>query len=370
MIRVQKSEFRQIGTVLEMKFKRWGRVMLLMSLLNSELCLLNSVGWAFGSDQVGTSGAEFLKIGPGARPEGMGEAFTGLSDDIHAIYYNPAGLATLKNPELTGMHMQWFQSIQYEFAAFAYPTQNYGTWGFAVTDLHTDNIDARTGDTDQANGQFSALESAYYLSYANHVTDRLSLGGNVKFIRQSIDSVNANAYAADGGALYETGWHGVRLGGAVQNVGTQVKFVNESDPLPFLIRGGASVPLRETNAPDCFRNLLLSSDIIVPRDHQAGVALGGEYTGHLFDGLSYSLRSGYQSLNTDVTGLSGVSMGGGLTFGRVSFDFAWVPFGDLGNTYRYALHIKFGPSGDEPEKKNMHLQKTASTGLSEPPLDF
>src|SRR5207302_10246043 len=62
--------------------------------------------WAFGKNQVGTSGAAFLKIGPGARPAAMGEAFTGVADDIHAIYWNPAGLATLRSPELTGMHME------------------------------------------------------------------------------------------------------------------------------------------------------------------------------------------------------------------------------------------------------------------------
>src|SRR5262249_47352684 len=121
-----------------------------------------SRAWAFGSDEVGTSGAAFLKIGPGARPAAMGEAFTGVADDIHAIYYNPAGLALLKKPELTAMHMQWFQSINYEFAAFAYPTEKYGTWGFAVSDLHTDNIDRRTDDTDAAINQFSATDNAYW----------------------------------------------------------------------------------------------------------------------------------------------------------------------------------------------------------------
>jgi hypothetical protein len=323
----------------------------------SPLTLHPSPLWGFGKSQVGTSGAEFLKIGPGARPEGMGEAFTGVADDIDAIYYNPAGLATLKSPELTGMHMDWFQSIQYEYAAFAYPMQKYGTWGFAITDLHTNNIDARTGDTDAPDGQFSAIEGAYWLSYANHVTDKLSLGTNAKFIRQSINSTTANAYAADGGALYDTGWKGVRLGAAVQNIGTSVKFVNESDPLPLLFRAGASIPLRETAAPSFLRNMLLSSDIILPRDHQAGVALGGEYVGRLRDDLSYSLRTGYQTLNTDVTsGFSGVSMGGGLTFGRLGVDFAWVPFGDLGNTYRFGMHLKFGQSKENVEPPNQLKQ--------------
>jgi hypothetical protein len=326
---------------------------------------------AFGKDQVGTSGADFLKIAPGARPVGMGEAFTGVADDVHAIYWNPAGLATLHNPELTAMHMQWFQSIQYEFAAFAYPTENHGTWAIAVTDLHTDNIDARTEDTDAAAGQFSAIEGAYYVSYAKSVTDRLSLGGNMKFIRQSIDSTSANAFAVDGGALYDTRWNGVKVGSSIQNFGTKVKFVDESDPLPFLIRLGGSVSLNQTNAPAYFRNLLLSSDVILPRDHQPGIAFGGEYQGQMSRGLGYSLRSGYNTLNTDVGGLSGVSVGAGINFNRVSFDFAWVPFGDLGSTYRYAVRIRFGPSGAGKDEKPVRLQKAEAPSSSfEPPFNF
>jgi hypothetical protein len=330
-----------------MRRTQWAMRLTLYALLIAHCAVLAPNAWAIGNSQVGTSRASFLKIGPGARPEGMGEAYTGLADDIDAIYYNPAGLATIKSPELIGMHMQWFQSIQYEYAAFAYPTQNHGTWGFAVTDLHTNNIDARTGDTDAPDGQFSAIEGAYWLSYANHVTDKLSLGANAKFIRETIDTTNANAYAADGGALYETGWKGVKLGASVQNIGTQVKLVNEADPLPLLVRAGGSIPLREANAPSVLRNMVLSSDIIIPRDHQVGLDLGGEYVGHLRDGFGYSLRSGYQTANTDVSGLSGVSMGGGLIIGRMNVDFAWVPFGDLGNTYRLSLHLKFGPAGED-----------------------
>jgi len=42
------------------------------------------------------------------------------------------------------------------------------------------------------------------LSYAYPLTDRLSLGANGKYIRQTLDSLTANAYAMDGGILYDT----------------------------------------------------------------------------------------------------------------------------------------------------------------------
>src|SRR6185312_10499950 len=56
------------------------------------------------ASNVGTSGAAFLEIAPGARPVGMGQAYTGVADDIDAIYWNPAGLARMAHPELEAMH--------------------------------------------------------------------------------------------------------------------------------------------------------------------------------------------------------------------------------------------------------------------------
>jgi hypothetical protein len=317
------------------------------------------LAYGFGSSDVGTSGAVFLKIGPGARPAAMGEAFTGVADDIHSIYYNPAGLTSLRGPELTGMHMQWFQNVNYEFAAFAYPTKEHGTWGFAVSNLHTDDINRRTDDTEAPINQFGSSDNAYWLSYAYPITDKLSLGANTKYISQTLDSVNAHAYAVDGGLLYDTGWHGLRFGSSLQNLGTQVKFQTESDPLPLTIRLGASVQPIE-------KNLILSSDLILPRDHQVGVALGGEYHKMVREGLGYSIRSGYRS-DTDVSGFAGVSAGGGLEFGRAGFDFAWVPFGELGNSYRYSLHLKFGPSAED-NKDHKVMQKAEDEFL--PNLDF
>ena len=38
---------------------------------------------ALGSSEKGTSGAAFLKIGPGARPAAMGEAFSAVEGDVH-----------------------------------------------------------------------------------------------------------------------------------------------------------------------------------------------------------------------------------------------------------------------------------------------
>jgi hypothetical protein len=321
------------------------RLRVTASMLLALTLVLPSSLYGFGKSESGTSGAAFLKIGPGARPVAMGEAFTGVADDVHAVYWNPAGLGTLKVPELTGMHMQYIQDFSYEFAAFAYPTEMHGTWAFAISNLHVDDLDRRTADTDAAIGTFDASDTAYWLSYGYRLNTKLSLGANFKYVRQSIDDVGAHAYAMDGGALYDTEWHDVRLGASVQNVGTKVKFQNESDPLPLTVRLGGSAPLVS-------RNLLVSSDLIIPRDHEIGLAFGTEYKHRIAHGIAGSVRSGYRT-DSDVDGLSGLSAGGGLEVGRFAFDFAWVPFGELGNAYRFGLHVKFG----EPESREAPRMK-------------
>jgi hypothetical protein len=60
----------------------------------------------------------------------------------------------------------------------------------------------------------------------------------------------------------------------------------------------------------------------------------------LGDDFKLALRAGYNSTITDADG-SGVSFGGGIGFRQFDFDVAWVPFGDLGNSMRYALRVRF-----------------------------
>jgi hypothetical protein len=61
------------------------------------LMLVTGVSFA---DQEGTTTATFLRMGQGARSEGMGGAFTAVADDAYATYWNPAGLAQITRQEL------------------------------------------------------------------------------------------------------------------------------------------------------------------------------------------------------------------------------------------------------------------------------
>ncbi|MEO0203182.1 MAG: hypothetical protein ABIL37_05645, partial [candidate division WOR-3 bacterium] len=83
--------------------------------------------------------APVLTIYPGAVATGMGGAFTAFSDDMSAIYYNPAGLSNFKNISLFGwQHSNWLLGLipdaYFEFGSFTYPTRR-GTVGIGITYL-------------------------------------------------------------------------------------------------------------------------------------------------------------------------------------------------------------------------------------------
>jgi hypothetical protein len=68
-------------------------------------------------EAVSEAGVLFLRIAPGSRPGGMGEAFVSIADDATATYWNPAGLGT---SPMSGTLESWSIPSQYgEISAVA-----------------------------------------------------------------------------------------------------------------------------------------------------------------------------------------------------------------------------------------------------------
>ena len=287
---------------------------------------------AAGNSKVGTSGAQFLKIGAGARPTAMGEAYTAISDDVNAVYFNPAGLAQLKSCEITAMHTEWFQNIGYDFGAFAMPT-SVGTFGLSAATLSTDQIQRR-GLDESDQGTFTDQDAAYALSYGHPLGETLSFGATARFIRSQIDSASANAWGGDVGLLKRIADSPYSLGVAARHFGSEVKFHNEGDPQPFTVDGGAAGRF-------VHNHLVVGLTLSLPRDNNLQLGGGVEWAERNPDGFRYAARAGYRSMSNAANGASGVSLGAGIGFKRLDLDFAWVPMGDLGNTFRYAIDFRF-----------------------------
>ena len=284
---------------------------------------------------VGDSGAQSLKIGIGARAIGMGESFVALADDADAIYWNPGGLGQIKKKEISMMYNQWFEGIKQGYVGYVHPLGNIGTFGGAVSYLIVGDMDRTEIDSDgddvSTSQTFGASDMFVTLSYGRKIK-MVNLGISLKYITEKIEDERAAAFAVDLGFLYATPVPKLNVGLSVQNLGTKIKFISESDLLPLNFKLGASYKMLEKDA------LALALDVNIPNEGNVNVHAGAEYL--LFDMIA--LRAGYKTTTIEGLGaLSGLSAGCGFAFKGYGIDYAWVPYGDLGSTHRVSLAIKF-----------------------------
>jgi hypothetical protein len=77
--------------------------------------------------KVGTTAAQFLKLGVGARAIALGGAFAAEATDLSALYWNPSGLANLQGSAVQMAYTQYLADIDYNYAAFGTRLGNLGT---------------------------------------------------------------------------------------------------------------------------------------------------------------------------------------------------------------------------------------------------
>ena len=304
---------------------------LLASLLALVFCSNVSFA-AFSSADLGTTSAAFLKLGAGARPTAMGNCYAGVADDSTAIYWNPAGLAQIdaKNGTASLMHAVWFEDIFYDWASYAVPIKNLGVFGIGVQYLSYGNLD-QTDNTGLNTGTFSPTDMAVSLAWAKNIKG-FDVGLNLKYISSTIVNT-ATAYAADVGVMKKLMDDKLSLGASVQNMGTELKYVSDKESLPFNIKVGGAYKLKS--------NWLGVLDINAPIDGPAYYGAGTEYVQKLSGKLEISGRAGYNTENINTGGLNGFTVGLGIKYLDYSLDYAFVPYGDLGNTNRISLTVAF-----------------------------
>ena len=309
--------------------KRWGITLIIIAVMLVSCQLLAGPAEA-GNSKVGTTGAQFLKIGVGGRPIGMGSAYAGIADDVNALYWNPGGLGQIKETELMAMHNAWFQSINHEYLGFAKGLK-IGTIGVGITYLSVTGIEKRAGDTETADGTFGATDMAAGLAYGLEVSPGVYAGLMAKYISQEIDDKKATGMAGDIGVLFRVN-EKVGVGLAVQNLGTKIKFINTADPLPMNIKAGVGYkPIA---------GLTIGLDVNAPNDNNVNAAAGAEYSWQVSDAFAIVPRAGYKT-GTDLGTMSGLGAGIGFQLSGIGLDFAYVPAGDLGDTYRVSMGVKF-----------------------------
>ncbi|MFA6029571.1 MAG: PorV/PorQ family protein [Elusimicrobiota bacterium] len=284
------------------------------------------------------SGAAFLKIGTGARPEAMGGAYTALADDVNALYYNPGGLSNLGKQEVGFTHTQWLMDTTFDFFGFAQPFKA-GTLGLSAARLGSGGFEGRD-ENRRVTSAFSASDTALTLGFGRMFKGFTAhgdtgFGMNVKYLESAIGSDKASTFAADFGAVHKLDALPMSLGVSVLNVGQGMKFLDQRDPLPLSVSVGAAY--RVAGA------LNIALDVRQePNDGGTSVGVGTEYA--LIQG--FALRAGYasQAARTAIGGgspLGGIGGGFGLKIRNYRADYTFTPFGELGNVQRISVGARF-----------------------------
>ncbi|MBK7378065.1 MAG: PorV/PorQ family protein [Ignavibacteriales bacterium] len=282
------------------------------------------------AQSAGNTGLSFLKFGFGARNIAMGDAGTSASNDLTALFYNPAKLNINSDNEILVMHNEWIQDVRSE--VLGAKTNIFGlpfAFGFNVTSVSDIQLRTKAGEPDalfDANYFYGSISTGF------EVYENISTGITAKYLYEGLLSDEATGYGFDLGLFYKTEMAGLTFSGVVKNLGSMNKLRSEETKLPSEIRIGPAYNF------DLGENKF---DAIVAGEFQKYLDtddihfnLGGEV---LYDNL-LALRAGYQ------TGFEskGFTAGLGLMWGSLKFDYAFLPFSlGLGNANLFSVQIKF-----------------------------
>ena len=156
---------------------------------------------------------EFLNIGVDAAALGRSKAVVATTNNVNAIYWNPAGLVGIDDYQGSLMHASYFAGIaNYNHAAFAMPIDNKSTLGISVIRFGVDDI-LNTTELIDSEGNidfnrislFSAADYAFNIAYArNLIFKDVKFGVNAKVVRRIIgDFASSWGFGFDVGLQFE-----------------------------------------------------------------------------------------------------------------------------------------------------------------------
>lgn len=330
-------------------------------------------------------GGDFLSVGGGARPLGMGSAYVSVTNDVLSGYWNPAGLSGIQNWEFAYMHSERFAGVVgYDYGAVAMPVE--GSGGVVALSFFRQGVDGikntlQAWDPEQNRPksdptsymqEFSASDLAFFLSYAQEVNSRWHWGVSAKVLHTRLGPfANAWGYSLDAGIQLrgDTYQFGVNL----QDITTMLKFwtVNESElegledfinpetgnpeslpegnneyVKPSVKIGGS----RSFNFGDFALLTAIDTDILFEGRRTYYLNVGDvSFEPHFGTELGYKdlvfIRTGVTDLHFDDRNNFYLSptLGTGLKIGAFSIDYGFSSFAgiasDLGFTHRISMQL-------------------------------
>jgi len=267
---------------------------------------------------VGQAGLEIavLKAGVGARPLGMGSAFTAIADNSDSPYWNPAGLSQIKFHELSTMQTRLSTDTDHYYISYVQPLFG-GSLGISWIQVGLGDI-YETGPTTEANnevqqfGVFSYYSNAYLIGYGQEINKSLSWGITGKYLTSDFAGLvtreggSAYGYSITPGILYKPSKQ-LSIGLKIDEIVNSQKWgTGTEERVPPKARLGIAYKFHNPG-------LTISGDVtqIMKENYVPEASVGGEWK---TDGLS--IRMGYTN--------DAMTAGCGFEDRHIRIDYAYV----------------------------------------------
>jgi len=368
----------------------WWLTLGALGLLPTGLRAQQTTGTSNDNTGFGTTSAEFLLLGAGARGTALGGAFAAIAKDVSALYYNPAGAALMERPGIMIGTYDYLADTRYSWGGVNFPFSGgsraigfqVGTFGFKDQPEYTVEQPDGTGAT------YSVSETFVGLTLAQQFSDRFSAGLTAKYINDRLGTVSGNAFAVDFGTNFHANLsnHPIEFSFTLSNLGTNLSYdgtgVQGNVPRTPIDDPNGDVPTlpdqsdlrtKEFALPVTFRvglaydlmtgdnnRLTVLGDFNQPNSNTPGFVFGSEWMSQHLGGsdFGFALRGSYSYTGAnnidpsaasptglgDEEHLQGLAFGGGLMYGggagfNLSLDYAYKYLGILGPTNFFSFSL-------------------------------
>ena len=196
--------------------------------------------FGFDFSKAGTAALQSLKIESGARERALGGAVSSVVDDANAIFWNVAGIGYVKDFQLFASHSNWLVDSKHITLAVAYPVGPVVV-GLSLMSMQINDFEETTALFPLGTGRIvSAGDISIGIGVARQFTDKLFIGGQIKYVQETLDTTSFDNFLFDIGTIYNTGWRNLRIGFALQHFGPDMNFVNKTVRTPLLFRMSAA----------------------------------------------------------------------------------------------------------------------------------